>query len=86
MFNAFFTKVAGWFLKSKLNLQGDSQMDDSKKWYQSKTVIASLVTALMGLYMTIAPQLHWPAVPEWVFSILGAIGVYSRVTADTKIG
>lgn len=64
----------------------EGNLEDKKKWYQSKTIITSIVTAVMGLYLSLQPQFGWPAVPEWVFAILGAIGVYSRVTATTKIG
>lgn len=81
MFESFFAKLAGKFLSKKLNLQGG--LVDSKKWYLSKGVWTGVVTGLLGIYLSI-PNL--PAVPEWVFALLGALGVYSRVTAETKIG
>lgn len=75
----------GKFVGSKLNLKEDKDMGDTKKWWQSKTVVTSIVTALMGLYLALQPQFNWPVVPEWIFTILGAIGVYSRVTATKSI-
>jgi hypothetical protein len=84
MFESFFAKLAGKYLANKLNLQ-EGNMDDTKKWYLSKGIWAGVVTALMGLYLSLAPQLHLPAVPEWIFSILGVLGVYSRATAETKV-
>lgn len=61
-------------------------MDDTKPWYKSKGVWTGIATGLMGIYLSLAAQHHWPAVPEWIFVILGTLGIYSRVTADTKIG
>ena len=75
----------GKFVGSKLSLK-EGPLEDKKKWYQSKTIITSIVTAVIGLYMSLQPQLGWPTIPEWIFAILGAIGVYSRVSATTKIG
>ena len=59
---------------------------DTKPWYQSKTIWAAAVTGMIGIYNGIAAVKHLPPVPEWVYGILGAIGVYSRATSDTKIG
>jgi uncharacterized sodium:solute symporter family permease YidK len=81
----FILRFIGRRISDKLNLKEDKNMD-TKPWYQSKGVITGIVTGLMGIYLSLAPQLHWPAVPNWIFSILGAIGVYARVSADTKIG
>jgi uncharacterized membrane protein len=47
---------------------------------------AGVVGGIIVAYNAIAPQIHLPAIPEFVYALLGAIGVYSRVTADTKIG
>jgi len=75
----------------KLNLQ-EGPMDEKKKWYQSKTVLAGIVTVLLGTYeavkVSLAPQFGWtlPEIPGIVFTILGAFGIYSRVIADKKIG
>lgn len=67
-------------------------MNDTKPWYQSKTIWSGLVAALIGIYNVVATTAlpafghNLPAIPDFVFTILGAIGVYSRTQADTKIG
>lgn len=66
-------------------------MDDAKKWYTSKGVWSGAITVLLAAYGAfagdLAPQLHInaPHIPEWVFTILGAMGVYSRLTATKTI-
>lgn len=59
---------------------------ESKPWHQSKTIWAAVVTGLIGIYNGVASVKGFPAIPEWIFPILGTIGIYSRATADTKIG
>ena len=62
-------------------------MDTQKiKWFQSKAVWAGVIAVLISAYATAASQFGLPAIPEWVFGILGAMGVYSRVVATNKIG
>lgn len=58
---------------------------ESKKWYLSKGIWTGIVTAVLGLYLTLAPQFGWPAIPEYVFVVLGALGIYSRNVAVTAI-
>lgn len=81
----FLIRLAGKKIAKKLNLQ-ENQVE-SKKWYQSKTVWAGVVAVLSGTYelvrANLAPQL--PPIPTWIFTLLGAIGVYGRVTASTTI-
>lgn len=90
MFENFLAKLAGKWLSNKLKLE-DGPMD-TKKWYQSKTVWAGVVAVLVSLYNAVgsnlAPALGHalPAIPDWIFTLLGALGIYGRVTADTKIG
>jgi hypothetical protein len=81
--------LIGKKVAKELNLQ-EGKMD-SKKWYQSKGVLTGIVTVIIGLYtsvdVTLAPQLGFdlPSIPEWIFVLLGAIGVYSRTVANTTI-
>ena len=58
---------------------------ESKKWWASKTVWASVVTALIAAYNVLAPTFGWPSIPEFVYGVLAALGIYSRVTATTTI-
>jgi hypothetical protein len=85
MFETLFAKLAGSWIGRKLKLE--DKMDDSKSWYKSRTIWAGVVAVLIALYNSIGANLHaLPAIPDWVFALLGAVGVYGRVTADTKIG
>jgi len=62
---------------------------DTKKWYQSKAIWAGIVTAVIGAADAIAKLFGVDLNSVWWFgiivSILGAIGVYGRATASTKI-
>jgi uncharacterized sodium:solute symporter family permease YidK len=81
----FILKFFGRKVADKLDLQEDSKMD-TKPWYKSKTILSAIVAALIGLYNTFVAVKGLPVIPDWVFTILAAVGVYSRATADTKIG
>ena len=52
-----------------------------KKWYLSKTVWAGVIAVAIAAYNTAATQFGLPAIPEFVYGILGALGVYGRTTA-----
>jgi hypothetical protein len=58
---------------------------DSKKWWLSKGIWTGVVAVILAAYATAAAQFGLPAVPEWVFAILGAFGVYTRATATTVL-
>jgi hypothetical protein len=58
---------------------------DSKKWWLSKGIWTGVVAVVLAAYATAASQFGLPAVPEWVFAILGAFGVYTRATATTVL-
>ena len=84
-------KIAGKKIDKALGLQEGTPMENGKKWYQSKAVLAGITTVLIGAYETsrvaLAPQLGWelPEIPPIVYTILGAIGIYSRVVATKTI-
>jgi len=84
--------VAGRF-KAKLDaIDKENNMDEVKKWYKSRNVWTGIVTVLIGIYSSIdaslAPSLGFnlPDIPEFVYVILGTLGVYTRVTAEKKVG
>lgn len=81
----FVLKIIGHKVADKLDLKENDKMD-TKPWYQSKTIWAGVVAGLLGIYNSVATAKNLPPCPEWIYTILGAIGVYSRATADTKIG
>jgi hypothetical protein len=76
----------GKFIGSKINLKEDKDMGDTKKWWLSKGVWVAVVTGIMGIYTTLQPTVGLPVIPEWIFAILGGLGLYSRVTATKTIG
>lgn len=78
-------KLAGRKVADKLELQEDSKME-SKPWWKSQTIWSAVVAGVIGVYNTVAPLKGLPPVPEWVYTLLGAIGIHGRVTADAKIG
>jgi hypothetical protein len=73
----------------------EDSMDGSKKWYQSKTNVAGIVTFILSAYqlfaMFVGPVfgITVPPIPEWLLvalgSILGPIVVYGRTTATAAI-
>lgn len=60
-------------------------MTDVKRWFQSKGIITGVVTVLVASYSTASAQFGLPPIPEWIFVILGGLGIYSRAVADTRI-
>jgi len=58
---------------------------EDKKWYQSKAIWAGIVGVVIVAYNTLSTSLGWPAIPEFVYAILGAFGIYSRTVANTTI-
>jgi hypothetical protein len=73
-------KIIGKRIKKEVD-----KMEESKKWYASKGVWTGVVIILMAGYNAGAVSFGWPVVPEWVYTLLGAMGIYARKTADTKI-
>lgn len=80
----FILKMVGRDVAKKLDLQEGAM--DTKPWYQSKTIWAAVVSGLIGLYNGVAAAKGLPPVPEWTYTLLGAVGVYSRATSTTVIG
>lgn len=70
---------------------------DSKKWWLSKGIWAGVIGVMVAVYNAALTSLsaqcgveggfcvNLPGIPEWVFGILGALGIYGRATATTKI-
>lgn len=77
--------LIGKFAGAKLKLE-DGNMDDKKRWWKSKTVWSGVIAVLVAGYNAAATQWSIPAIPEWVFALLGGLGVYGRVTAEKKVG
>ena len=58
---------------------------ETKKWYASKTLWTAIITVLVTAYNGVAPGQDWPAIPEAVYALLGAFGLYSLRVANTTI-
>lgn len=62
---------------------------DSKKWYLSKGMWAGIITALIGAATSIAQvfgiDLASNAIFGIIITILGALGLYARATANTTL-
>lgn len=62
---------------------GDSSM--KSKW-QSKTVWAAIITAILGGIQPVSAALGHPiAVPLWIIEVLAGLGLYSLRTAKTDV-
>ena len=85
----FVLRFIGRTAADKIGLQEGTV--ENKKWYASKTVWAGVIAVLVSVYNSVgtdlAPVLNFklPPIPDWVFTLLGAMGVYGRLTADKKI-
>ena len=60
-------------------------MQKYKSMLASKTFYATLIAALVAIYNILAPGQKWPAIPNEVFAILGAFGLWGVRTADSTI-
>lgn len=81
----FILKIVGRKVANKLDLQEDTKMDN-KPWYKSQTIWSAAVIGIIGIYNAVASVKGLPPVPEWVYTILAAVGINGRIKADTKIG
>ncbi len=79
----FIIRFFGKKMASELNLQEENL--ETKKWYQSKTLWTALVAALLGVYGAIGTVTHLPGIPEWIYTLLGALGLYGLRTAEKPI-
>jgi len=66
-------------------------MGDSKEWWKSRNIWTAIVIILIGVYnsvdVTLGPAIgiDLPNIPEWIYALLGALGIYTRVTASKTI-
>ena len=71
-------------------------MNDTKAWWQSKTILASLVTVASGILATLTHQkvilsdtdqaTIVESVSEAVTMLSGLIAIYGRAVAKTTVG
>ncbi len=53
-----------------------------KPFWKSKTFWAVLLTGFIGLWNALSPETGWPPVPDWVITVLAALGLYGRAVAQ----
>ena len=53
-----------------------------KPFWKSKTFWAVLVTGLIGIWNALSPETGLPPVPDWVITVLAALGLYGRAVAQ----
>lgn len=59
---------------------------ETKPWYLSKTLWSAILAIALTVYNALAPVQHWPEIPEQVYALLAAFGLYGLRTANTTIG
>jgi hypothetical protein len=60
-------------------------LTQSKHWYQSKALWAGVVAIVIAGYNAGAATFGWPEVPEFVYALLAALGVYGRAVANERL-
>lgn len=70
---------------------------ETKKWYKSKAIWSGIVAVVIAIYnsalVALADQcgvdggvcFNLPQIPEFVYAILGFLGIYGRAAAKTQI-
>ena len=70
----------------------DATLVTPKSWWTSKTIIAGALGILLAVYLFVQanflPNLPVPPsnIVDTIVGILSGLGIFGRVTADTKIG
>ena len=74
--------LIGKYIKGKIKLEDGM---DTTKWYKSRRMWNGVVIVVIGAYETAALQFGLPSIPPFVYSILGALGLYLNKTSKTVI-
>lgn len=53
-----------------------------KPFWKSKTFWAILIAGAIATWNALAAQFGWPPVPDWVITVLAALGLYGRAVAQ----
>ncbi len=65
---------------------------ETKPWWQSKTIWAGVIVVFIATYNGFRPafaesfHVTLPVIPEFVYALLGALGVYGRNSTTKVIG
>lgn len=60
-------------------------MFNSKTWWRSKTIWSGIVAVSLAAYNEAAKQFGLPVTPDFVYALLGALGIYGRATATSVV-
>ena len=61
-------------------------LSGDKRWWQSKTIWMGIVAVLVVAYNTAGEHfMGLPPIPEFVYALLAALGVYGRSVATERI-
>lgn len=52
-----------------------------KPFWKSKTFWAVLLTGVVSLWNSLSPETGMPPIPDWVITVLAALGLYGRAVA-----
>ena len=84
-------KRAGKKIAREIGLQEDS-MEEKKSWWKSKTIWSGVLAVAVSVYNSAREPLGasfgitLPEIPEFVFAVLGGMGIYGRVSAKVPVG
>ncbi len=53
-----------------------------KPFWRSKTFWSILIAGLIGLWNALVPETGLPPVPDWIITVLAALGLYGRAVAQ----
>ncbi len=61
---------------------------DKKQWWKSKGFWSNATVVIIGTYELVKANMvpGLPSIPPVVLTLLGALGLYSRVTAEKPLG
>lgn len=61
------------------------RMGSTKSWFQSKTIWSGAVAVGVAAWNAASQEFGVPPIPDYVFGILGALGIYGRASASSRI-
>jgi hypothetical protein len=84
-FPSWVYSLVGKRIAAKLELK-ENKMDEKIAWYKSKTIWTAILGVILGAVQPISSAVGHPiVVPDWVFQLLGGMGLYSLRTATQDI-
>lgn len=66
-------------------ITGETAMIDNKVWWQSKTIWANVLTALVAILLLVSQSPSLTLYSEWLLLAQGVLNIVLRVLTDTTI-